>query len=70
MVLMTVSNKYRFHLISVFNEIAEIRDHNIDPRHCFIRKGHACIYYDNFVAITESSHILPNFPQTSQGNNL
>ena len=70
MVFVSVSNENGLDLVPVFNQVTEVGDNDIHPRHCFSRKSHSCIYYDNFVAVTEYSHVLPDFPQASQGNDL
>ena len=57
-----MGDQNRLDLVSVLNQIAEIGDDDVNSRHGFIRKCHACINYDNFVAVTEDSHVLSDFP--------
>ncbi len=64
-VFVSVGDEDGFDFILVFDQVAEIGDDDVDPQHVFFRKGHACIDYDNFVAVTEYSHVLPDFPQAS-----
>ena len=62
MIFVTMGDQNRLDLVSVLNQIAEIGDDDVNPRHGFIRKCHACINYDNFVVVTKDSHVLSDFP--------
>ena len=70
MVFVSVSNENGLDLVPVFNQVTEVGDNDIHPRHCFIRKSHSCIYYDKYVAVTEYRHDLHAFPQATQANDL
>lgn len=64
-VFVSVGDEDGFDLVFVFDEVGKVRDDDVDPEHVFFREGHACIDYDNFVAVTEYSHVLPDFSKAS-----
>ena len=70
MVLVPVRDHNRAYFVLVFNQIAEIRNDNINPQHFVIRKCQTRIQHHNIVSITEYRHVFTDLPQTSQGDDL
>lgn len=64
-VFVSVGDEDGFDLVFVFDEVGKVRDDDVDPEHVFFWECHACIDYDNFVAVTEYSHVLPDFSKAS-----
>ena len=64
-IFVSVGDEDGFDLVFVFDEVGKVRDDDVDPEHVFFWECHACIDYDNFVAVTEYSHVLPDFSKAS-----
>ncbi len=51
-------------------EIVVIRDDVIHPQHVTLREHHSHIHDENVAPVLEDDHILTDFPQSTQGNDL
>ena len=70
MILVPVRNHNGANFFFIFDEIAEIRDDDVDPRHVVLRKRHPRIQDDDILAVANRRHIFSDFSESSQRNNL
>ena len=56
--------------IFIFLEIGKIRNHQVDPQHIIIWKSKTGIDEDDFVPVFEGGHILADFPQSAQRDDI
>ena len=60
MILVPMGDHESLYLIGMILQIADIRDHQIDPQHLVLRKRQAAIYHNYTVFILEGSNIKSN----------
>ena len=54
--------------MTFIQQVIEIRDDVIDPQHIVFGEHDTGVHDHEVVPILVNDHILPNFPQASQGN--
>ncbi len=69
-ILMPVGDDDSRHLVGSFTQILIIGDDVIDPQHVIMRKHDARVHDQNLVLILVGGHVLANFPEPTQGNDL
>ena len=62
MVLMAVREHNGLDFILVFNQIADVRNDEVDAEHILIRKHQTRIDDENFIIHTDYRHILADLP--------
>ena len=70
MILMAVRQHNGLDLVTVLDEIADIRDDEIDAEHVFIREHQSRIDDENLIIHADDGHILADLPQASKGDDL
>ena len=68
MVFVTMRNDDSPHLIPVFNQIAHIRDDEVNAKHIVVRERQSGVNYDDVISVLDYGHILADFAQAAQWN--
>ena len=69
-VLVAVRQHDGLDLVLVLDEVADIRDDEVDAEHVFIREHQSRIDDEDLIIHADDSHILADLPQTSEGDDL
>ena len=69
-ILMSVRDQKRAYTVVIFLQIADIGNHQIDSQHILLRKNHAAVYHNDIVSIFKNGHVLSDFVNAAQWNNL
>ncbi|MBT9154195.1 MAG: hypothetical protein DDT39_00862 [Firmicutes bacterium] len=68
MVLVTVGEENSFYLSLVFQEVSDVRDNVVDPKHFVFGELQASIDDHDFIAVLIDKHVLAYLTHTTQGN--
>ena len=69
MVFVTVGYENAPDLIPPFQQVADVRDDQVNAGHVLLWEEHTAIYCDDVLVVLQDHHVLSDFPQPSQGNN-
>ena len=69
-VLMSMSDKKSLQLIGIFDNIAEIWQHNVDTVHFIVREFQATVDNDHFVLVFKDRHVFSDFTKSPNGNHF
>ena len=70
MVFVPMGQDNRLNHIAILQKIADIRNNEVHAQHIFFGEHEPRINHENFIANTDDRHVLADFPQSAQGNNL
>ena len=70
MIFMAVGQHYGLDFVLIFNQVGYIRYDQINAQHILIGEHQAGIYDQYLVIYTYNRHVLADFTQSAQGNNL
>ena len=69
-VLVSVGDKDTPNFVLIFNQVAHVGNHHVDPVHIVVRKAHTAVHDDNVVSALIHGQIFPDFVQTAQRNDF
>ena len=70
MILMAVRNEIAAELFLIVLQIARVRNHQIDARHILARENRSDIHHNQIVLILINRHVLADFAQAAQRDDL
>ena len=68
MVFMAVGDHKSLDFLTVFLQVGNVRDHQIDSKHVVLRKGQTAVHDNNTVFIFKGSNVHSDLLQTSERN--
>ena len=70
MILVAVRQYDAFDTVAVFQQIGDVRDDEVDAEHVLRREHQSRIDDENVIAETQYRHVLADFPEAAQGDDL
>ena len=68
MILVPVRQDYGPQVVPLFQEVADVRQHNIDAVHLLLGKFEAGVKKNGIISVFEEKHVFPDIPDAAQRN--
>ena len=69
-VLMTVGQEHAADLVFVFDQVRHVGNDQVDAVHFLIREAKTAVDDDDILAVFQNGHVLADFVESTEGNDL